>query len=51
MARAVLEIQKTLRSLIENFRSAESENKLPRAVLYGAPNAGKSSLMNALFAR
>lgn len=42
------EIQKTLRSLIENFRSAESENKLPRAVLYGAPNAGKSSLMNAL---
>lgn len=34
--------------LLANFRSAESMNKLPLAVVYGAPNAGKSSLINAL---
>lgn len=44
----VLAIQKTVRRLLDNFRSAESMNRLPLVVVYGAPNAGKSSLINAL---
>lgn len=42
------DIQKQLARLIVNFQSAETANHLPLAVVYGAPNAGKSSLVNAL---
>ena len=41
-------IQAILKGLLKNYRSAALENKLPRVVIYGAPNAGKSSLVNAL---
>lgn len=34
--------------LINDFQSAETANHLPLVVIYGAPNAGKSSLINAL---
>ncbi|NLG38635.1 MAG: tRNA uridine-5-carboxymethylaminomethyl(34) synthesis GTPase MnmE [Fibrobacter sp.] len=34
--------------LINDFQSAETANHLPLVVIYGAPNAGKSSLVNAL---
>lgn len=34
--------------LLARFRSADSMNRLPLVVVYGAPNAGKSSLVNAL---
>ena len=42
------DIEKQLHSLKQNFRSAAAENKTPSVVFYGAPNAGKSSLVNAL---
>ena len=37
-----------LQNLTQNFRSAAAENRTPSVVFYGAPNAGKSSLVNAL---
>ncbi len=37
-----------LRALKKNFRSEATENRTPAVVFYGAPNAGKSSLVNAL---
>jgi len=40
------EILHNLQNLKKRFKS--SQNELPRAVLFGAPNAGKSSLINAL---
>jgi tRNA modification GTPase len=40
------EILRSLGALKKRFRKAG--NELPRAVLFGAPNAGKSSLINAL---
>jgi len=40
------EILRSLSALKKRFRTAG--NELPRAVLFGAPNAGKSSLINAL---
>jgi len=40
------EILQSLNSLKKRFR--KMGNELPRAVLFGAPNAGKSSLINAL---
>jgi len=39
-------ILKQLQNLKKRFRVVQ--NELPRAVLFGAPNAGKSSLINAL---
>ncbi|MDR3001143.1 MAG: tRNA uridine-5-carboxymethylaminomethyl(34) synthesis GTPase MnmE [Fibromonadaceae bacterium] len=45
--RKVIEnIQRHLQSLKKRFRVAT--NELPRVVLFGAPNAGKSTLINAL---
>ena len=41
-------IRETVAQLIESFRGKASLGRLPLAVLYGAPNAGKSSLVNAL---
>ncbi len=46
----LLEIQKTIHSLLIRFKNAATVNRLPLAVVYGAPNAGKSSLINALLA-
>jgi tRNA modification GTPase len=39
-------IQNDLQNLKKRFKV--SQNELPKAVLFGAPNAGKSSLINAL---
>lgn len=44
----LLQIQRHLDRLIQEFQSAESTNRLPLVVVYGKPNAGKSSLINAL---
>ena len=41
-------IRETVDSILKSFRGAASVRRLPLAVLYGAPNAGKSSLANAL---
>jgi len=41
-------IEQQLQKLAQNFRSAAAENRTPSIVFYGAPNAGKSSLVNAL---
>jgi tRNA modification GTPase len=40
------EILNSLQNLKKRFKA--SQNELPRVVLFGAPNAGKSSLINAL---
>lgn len=41
-------IRETVESILKSFKGASSVRRLPLAVLYGAPNAGKSSLANAL---
>lgn len=41
-------IRQSIETLLNNFRSKASLSRIPLAVLYGAPNAGKSSLANAL---
>lgn len=41
-------IRQSIETLLNNFRSKASLSRIPLAVLYGAPNAGKSSLVNAL---
>lgn len=46
----LVEIQKTIESMLVRFKNAAAVNRLPLAVVYGAPNAGKSSLINALLA-
>lgn len=41
-------VRESIRKILESFHNKASLGKLPLAVLYGAPNAGKSSLVNAL---
>ena len=41
-------IRESIESLLNSFRSKANLSRIPLAVLYGAPNAGKSSLVNAL---
>ncbi|WP_297699132.1 tRNA uridine-5-carboxymethylaminomethyl(34) synthesis GTPase MnmE [uncultured Fibrobacter sp.] len=41
-------IRESIKAILESFRGKASLSRLPLAVLYGAPNAGKSSLVNAL---
>ena len=41
-------IRECVLGLLKSFRSSASVRRLPLAVLYGEPNAGKSSLVNAL---
>ncbi len=43
-------IARQIEDLLLHFKNAEAVNRLPLAVIYGAPNAGKSSLVNALLA-
>ena len=42
------EIQNRIQNLIAHFKNSGTLNRNPRVVFYGAPNAGKSSLLNAL---
>ena len=41
-------IRESIKSILDSFRGKANLSRLPLAVLYGAPNAGKSSLVNAL---
>ncbi len=41
-------IRLSIEALLNSFRSKANLSRIPLAVLYGAPNAGKSSLVNAL---
>ncbi len=41
-------IRTTILQILNSFRGKANLSRLPLAVLYGAPNAGKSSLVNAL---
>ena len=41
-------VRESIQKILESFHNKASLGKLPLAVLYGAPNAGKSSLVNAL---
>ena len=41
-------IREGVADMLKSFKGAASLRRLPLAVLYGAPNAGKSSLANAL---
>jgi len=43
-----VEIRKSIESILKGFRGKAAVSRLPLVVLYGAPNAGKSSLVNAL---
>lgn len=41
-------IRGSIEAILKSFKGASSVRRLPLAVLFGAPNAGKSSLTNAL---
>ena len=41
-------IEQSLKAIQQKFREKYNANKVPQVVIYGAPNAGKSSLINAL---
>jgi len=41
-------IRESVLSILNSFRGKAAVSRLPLAVLYGTPNAGKSSLVNAL---
>ena len=41
-------VRKSIQQILNSFHGKASLSRLPLAVLYGAPNAGKSSLVNAL---
>ena len=41
-------IRESVLSILKSFKEKAAVSRLPLAVLYGAPNAGKSSLVNAL---
>ena len=41
-------IRESIQQILSSFRGKAALSRLPLAVLYGAPNAGKSSLVNAL---
>ena len=41
-------IRESVESILKSFKGKAAVGRLPLAVLYGAPNAGKSSLVNAL---
>ena len=41
-------IRESIKGVLNSFRGKANLSRLPLAVLYGAPNAGKSSLVNAL---
>jgi tRNA modification GTPase len=41
-------IRESVESILKSFKGCAAVRRLPLAVLYGAPNAGKSSLVNAL---
>ena len=41
-------VRESIRQILNSFHGKASLSRLPLAVLYGAPNAGKSSLVNAL---
>lgn len=43
--------RKDIEALLRGFERGRAWNHVPRAVLYGSPNAGKSSLVNALTGR
>ena len=44
----IVAIRESVQSILESFRGKAEVGRLPLVVLYGAPNAGKSSLVNAL---
>ena len=44
----IVAIRESVLSILDSFRGKAAVSRLPLAVLYGAPNAGKSSLVNAL---
>lgn len=41
-------VRESIQQILNSFHGKASFSRLPLAVLYGAPNAGKSSLVNAL---
>jgi len=43
-----ISVRESIRQILNSFHGKASLSRLPLAVLYGAPNAGKSSLVNAL---
>ena len=48
MTNHLVEIRATIQQLVEQLRSRSLASDIPRAILVGKPNAGKSSLFNAI---